>query len=189
MVHLIFFTFDFPVCTYRVLILFASLYNQVFFLKKSMFSKIVYLVNEPNLWVSPCIWYENRGFGVYKAERLSNSICLAIVCPFHSMAANLPFLPGSPSFFGWVLTSFVPPAHKQGASSAFLQGHSPMELIPAGYRLILCLQVFADLSFHATAPFGRRFPCIFPVVISYSRLKPILCFCSCPVLIATSING
>ena len=146
----------------------SSLYNQVFFLKKSMFSKIVYLVNEPNLWVSPCIWYENRGFGVYKAERLSNSICLAIVCPFHSMAANLPFLPGSPSFFGWVLTSFVPPAHKQGASSAFLQGHSPMELIPAGYRLILCLQVFADLSFHATAPFGRRFPCIFPVVISYS---------------------
>ena len=148
--------------------IFHSLYNQVFFLKKSMFSKIVYLVNEPNLWFSPCIWYENRGFGVYKAERLSNSICLAIVCPFHSMAANLPFLPGSPSFFGWVLTSFVPPAHKQGASSAFLQGHSPMELIPAGYRLILCLQVFADLSFHATAPFGRRFPCIFPVVISYS---------------------
>ena len=31
-----------------------------------------------------------------------------------------PFLPGSPFFLGWVLTSFVPPAHKQGGSSAFV---------------------------------------------------------------------
>ena len=85
-----------------------------------MFSRIVYLVNEPNLWVSPCIWYENRGFGVYKAERLSNSICLAIVCPLPLYGSAPPFLPGSPFFLGWVLTSFVPPAHKQGGSSAFV---------------------------------------------------------------------
>lgn len=115
-------------------------------------------MNEPNLWVSPCISYENRGFGVYKAERLSNSICLAIVCPFHSTAANLPFLPGLPTFLGWVLTSFVPPAHKQGASSAFFQGHSPTEIIPAGYRLILCFTSFCRPQFPCIGTFRRTFP-------------------------------
>ena len=41
---------------------YSSLYNQVFFLEKSMFSRVVCLVNEPDPWASPCIVYENRGF-------------------------------------------------------------------------------------------------------------------------------
>ena len=39
--------------------------------------------------------------------------------PCYAMAANLPCLPGSS-----VPTSFVPPAHNQGVSSAFFQGRT-----------------------------------------------------------------
>ena len=41
-----------------------------------------------------------------------------------SMAAHLPYLPGSPSVSRRVLTSFVPPAHNQGVSLAPLQGRA-----------------------------------------------------------------
>ena len=38
-----------------------------------------------------------EGFGYTKQNVYHFPIYLAIVCPFHSMAANLPYLPGSPS--------------------------------------------------------------------------------------------
>ena len=41
-----------------------------------------------------------------------------------STAANLPCQPGSPCISAGVLTSFVPPVHNQGASSAPNQGHA-----------------------------------------------------------------
>lgn len=40
-----------------------------------------------------------------------------------SMAAHLPYLPGSPPVSRWVLTSFVPPAHNQGVSLAPATGN------------------------------------------------------------------
>ena len=45
-----------------------------------------------------------------------------------SMAANLPYLLGSPSVSVRVPTSFVPPAHNQGVSLAHLRGHAPWKL-------------------------------------------------------------
>jgi len=59
--------------------------------------------------------------------------------------------------FGWVLTSFVPPAHKQGASPAPLQGPCPPDKIPAGYWLILCL-IVSDQPHSYTSTFRRTFP-------------------------------
>ena len=45
-----------------------------------------------------------------------------------SMAAHLPYLPGSPSVSFGAPTSFVPPAHNQGVSLAPLQGHAPWKI-------------------------------------------------------------
>ena len=44
--------------------------------------------------------------------------------PLPSMAAHLPCLPGSPPVSLRAPTSFVPPAHIQGVSLAFFQGHA-----------------------------------------------------------------
>jgi len=55
-----------------------------------------------------------------------------------SMAAHLPYLPGSSYTSASVLTSFVPPIHNQGVSLAPRQGLCPLENIPADYWLILC---------------------------------------------------
>ena len=56
-----------------------------------------------------------------------------------SMAANLPCLPGSPCISAGVLTSFVPPVHDQGVSSAPLQGHALWKIfLPTTGSFFLC---------------------------------------------------
>ena len=55
-----------------------------------------------------------------------------------SMAAHLPYLPGSPVVSRQVLTSFVPPVHNPGCQLSSFAGSCPMENIPADYWLILC---------------------------------------------------
>ena len=80
-------------------------------------------MNEPRGWTFLCIWYENRGVGVYEIERLLFSLYMALCMPLllrqrtSRVYQDLPHLSG-------VLTSFVPPVHNQGAGLAPLQGHA-----------------------------------------------------------------
>lgn len=75
-----------------------------------------------------------------------------------SMAANLPFLPGSPSVSRRVLTSFVPPAHIQGVSSAPLQGRALWTIFlptTGSFVIIVCrLQHPSSSTFRWASPVG-----------------------------------
>ena len=62
------------------------------------------------------------GFGYTKVKRLLWSVLHDLVYALPSMAAHLPYLPGSSCISAGVLTSFVPPVHNQGVSLAPLQG-------------------------------------------------------------------
>lgn len=77
-----------------------------------------------------------------------------------SMAVHLPYLPGSPLVSLRFLTSFVPPAHNQGVSLAFLQGHALWRvfLLTTGSFLCNCLLTPASVI---SAPFGGRIPIVF----------------------------
>ena len=57
-----------------------------------------------------------------------------------SMAAHLPYLPGSPSAYRRVPTSFVPPAHNQGVSLAPQQGLAPWKIFlpTTGSFFVIC---------------------------------------------------
>ena len=72
-----------------------------------------------------------------------------------------------PHLFG-VLTSFVPPVHNQGVSSAPLQGHALwiIFLPTTGSFFVISL---TDLShmLPSPAPFGGRFPGSFPILSSF----------------------
>lgn len=67
-----------------------------------------------------------------------------------------------------VLTSFVPPVHNQGVSSAPLQGHALwiIFLPTTGSFFVISL---TDLShmLPSPAPFGGRFPGSFPILSSF----------------------
>ena len=64
------------------------------------------------------------GFGYTKVKRLLWSVLHDLVYALPSMAAHLPYLPGSSCISAGVLTSFVPPVHNQGVSLAPRQGHA-----------------------------------------------------------------
>ena len=61
----------------------------------------------------------------YTKQNVVTSDLYGLCMPRTSMAAHLPYLPGSPPVSHRVPTSFVPPAHNQGVSLAHLQGLAP----------------------------------------------------------------
>ena len=78
-------------------------------------------MNEPRRWTFLCIWYENRGWRVHEVERL----CFRSTwpCVYPSFYGSAPPVSTRITVLR-VLTSFVPPVHNQGVSSAPLQGHA-----------------------------------------------------------------
>ena len=80
-------------------------------------------MNEPRRWTFLCIWYENRGVGVYEIERLPFPLYMALCMPLLLRQRTSRVYQDHPHLFG-VLTSFVPPVHNQGVSLAPLQGHA-----------------------------------------------------------------
>ena len=80
-------------------------------------------MNEPRGWTFLCIWYENRGVGVYEIERLQFPLYMALCMPLLLRQRTSRVYQDLPHFFG-VLTSFVPPVHNQGVSSAPNLGHA-----------------------------------------------------------------
>lgn len=124
-------------------------------------------MNEPRGWTFLCIWYENRGVGVYEVERLLFPLYMALCMPLLLRQRTSRVYQDHPHLFG-VLTSFVPPVHNQGVSLAPLQGPALwlIFLLTTGSFFVLSL---TDLShmFPSPAPFGGRFPGSFPILSSF----------------------
>ena len=101
-------------------------------------------MNEPRGWTFLCIWYENRGIGVYEVERLLFPLYMALCMPLLLRQRTSRVYQDHPHLFG-VLTSFVPPVHNQGVSLAPLQGHALWKifLLTTGSFFVLSL---TDLS-------------------------------------------
>ena len=92
-----------------------------FFLIFQGFFSYISQMNEPRGWTFLCIWYENRGVGVYEVERLLFPLYMALCMPLLLRQRTSRVYQDHPHLFG-VLTSFVPPVHIQGVSLAPLQG-------------------------------------------------------------------
>ena len=124
-------------------------------------------MNEPRGWTFLCIWYENRGVGVYEVERLQFPPYMALCMPLLLRQRTSRVYQDHPHLFG-VLTSFVPPVHNQGVSLAPLQGHALWKifLLTTGSFFVLSL---TDLSrmLPSPAPSGGRFPGSFPILSSF----------------------
>ena len=129
-----------------------------FFLIFQGFFSYISQMNEPRGWTFLCIWYENRGVGVYEVERLQFPLYMALCMPLLLRQRTSRVYQDLPHLFG-VLTSFVPPVHNQGVSLAPLQGHAlwKLFLLTTGSFFVLSL---TDLShmLPSPAPFGGRFP-------------------------------
>ncbi len=108
-------------CVHILTPLYTSLYCQVIFLKNSRNFYCYSQINEPRKWTFLCIWYENRGCRVHEVERLSFRSTWPCVYP--SFYGSEPPVSTRITILR-VLTSFVPPVHNQGASSAPNQGHA-----------------------------------------------------------------
>ena len=80
-------------------------------------------MNEPRRWTFLCIWYENRGVGVYEIERLPFPLYMALCMPL-LLRQRTSRVYQDHQHLCRVLTSFVPPVHNQGVSLAPLQGHA-----------------------------------------------------------------
>ena len=80
-------------------------------------------MNEPRGWTFLCIWYENRGVGVYEIERLQFPLYMALCMPL-LLRQRTSRVYQDHLHLCSVLTSFVPPVHNQGVSLAPLQGHA-----------------------------------------------------------------
>ncbi len=119
-------------------------------------------MNEPRGWTFLCIWYENRGVGVYEVERLHFPLYMALCMPLLLRQRTSRVYQDHPHFFG-VPTSFVPPVHNQGASLAPNQGHALWKifLLTTGSFFVLSI---TDLlcMIPSPAPFGWTFSRIVP---------------------------
>ena len=104
-------------CTDKI----SSLFSQVFFPLKSRNFCSISQMNELKKWTFLCIWYENRWFRVHKIKRLAFSLYMALSIAIH-LWQQTSRLYQDHQHFCRVLTSFVPPAHIQGASLAPVQG-------------------------------------------------------------------
>ena len=95
-------------------------------------------------------------FWVYEAERLSFSDLHGLVYALSSMAAHLPYLPGSPS------SRMGPNFLRSACPSTGCQPSSFTGSMPSGdnYRRLLAhslFQLFPTNRTHTSAPFGGRF--------------------------------
>ena len=119
-------------------------------------------MNEPRRWTFLCIWYENRGFWVHEVKRRCFSFYMALCIPI-LLRQRTSRVYQDHLHLCRVLTSFVPPVHNQGVSSAPNQGPALWKifLLTTGSFFVLSItDLFCMIL--SPAPFGGRFPRFVP---------------------------